>query len=138
MNKRIGHLALAAAALLATIGGPAMAASTTATPAAAAPAEAGMEAFFRGTLEITLPAFSTYRLTRQFFADHTFVDAEGPMVSMGAWTVENGKICTQRLGADKYCNLGVGKTVGATWEDKDPYTGNEVDFALTAERTPLR
>jgi hypothetical protein len=107
-------------------------------PPPAAQDETGMADFFKGSLNITLPAFKKYRVTRQFAADHTYVDLERGKPVPGTWTLENGKICTQRPAAQRYCNTGLGKKIGDTWQDKDPYTGNEVDFALVAGREAPR
>ena len=104
-----------------------------ATPA---PADAGMDAFFIGTLQIV--AAAKYHEVRQFSADHTYVDKEGRKLFHGTWAIKDGKICTSREGVTvSYCNVGVGRQIGDSWADKDPYTGNEVDFTLVAERKPL-
>ena len=130
LNHRMA-LVCAAAALAAA--SPAVA-QTDPPAATAAQDEAGMVDFFKGALTITMPAFKKFRLTRQFAPDHTYVDLEHGKPVSGTWTLENGKICTQRPDAQRYCNLGLGKKLGEIWQDKDPYTGNEVDFALGAER----
>ena len=109
-----------------------------APPAAPAQDEASMADFFEGSLIITMPAFKKFRLARQFAPDHTYVDLERGKPVSGTWTLENGKICTQRPDAQRYCNTGLGRKLGETWQDKDPYTGNEVDFALAASARPSR
>ena len=101
-------------------------------------ADTGMDGFFAGTLKITVPSPEyPYLAFRQFSADHTYVDQEGGNLFHGSWAIEGDRICTQRPGAQRYCNLGLGRKVGDSWTDKDPYTGNEVDFELTPDRKPL-
>jgi hypothetical protein len=141
IRVKSGSSAGALLGALAIAGSPAMAQVEAPAPAAVAPSaaqpDAGMAEYFKGTLDVTLPAFPTYHVSRQFFPDHTYADVEGRKVARGAWSVENGKICTQRPNSERYCNLGVGRTIGERWQDKDPYSGNEVDFALLGGRKPL-
>jgi hypothetical protein len=101
--------------------------------------EPGMDAFYAGTLQIEVPnAIDPYFAQRQFSADHTYVDLEDGKLFHGAWAIKDGKICTTRDGGGKpFCNVGIGHKAGEDWTDKDPYTGNEVDFTLVAERKPL-
>jgi hypothetical protein len=106
-------------------------------PGAAAGAS-GMDAFFVGTLQIEVPnTYNPYFAQRQFSPDHTYVDLEDGKLFHGTWAIKDGKICTTRDSGKTFCNLGVGHIAGDEWVDKDPYTGNEVDFTLTAVRKPL-
>jgi len=106
--------------------------------AQAGDADAGMDAFYAGTLQIEVPgAYAPYFAQRQFSADHSYVDLEDGKLFRGSWAIRDGKICTTRDGGGKtFCNLGVGHEAGEAWTDKDPYTGNEVDFTLLAARKP--
>ena len=140
MFNNIIRLVLACSLILGAVGaGPAASAQSgaAATAGSAGPDDAAMGDFFKGSLIVTLPAFKTYRVSRQFFADHTFADVEKRKIARGTWTLEGDRICTQRPTFQRYCNLGLGRKIGESWQDKDPYTGNEVDFALIAERKPL-
>lgn len=111
-------------------------------PAAAAPPSGEAQAmgdFFSGTLEIDVPA-GNWSAKRYFAPDHTYRETGADGEVRGAWTIENGKICTtagRPLGderAAKYCNVGLGKHMGETWRDDDPVTGNTVLFKLSAGR----
>jgi hypothetical protein len=113
-----------------------------APPAAhAAPDEkTALADFFAGTLEIDLLA-GGWSARRWLAADHTYRETGSDGDVHGTWSIENGKICTVR---DKpkndpdriarYCNEGVGRHVGETWNDADPVTGNIVMFALKPGR----
>ena len=87
--------------------------------------------FYDSTLRIEVQG---YRALRFFAPDHTFRDRVRGKILTGSWSVEGDRICTQTLGGGKFCNLGLAKTVGETWLDKDPYTGNQVKFTLEAGR----
>jgi hypothetical protein len=87
--------------------------------------------FYSNTLRIEV---QDYRALRFFEPDHTYHDLVRGKVVKGSWTVEGDHICTQQPGTARFCNLGLGKTAGEMWLDKDPYTGNEVRFALEAGR----
>jgi hypothetical protein len=127
--RRVCHLAATAALLGA---GP---------PAVAQPADEAqsMRDFFAGTLEIDVPA-SNWSAKRYYAPDHTYRETGADGEVRGAWSIENGKICTtagKALGDDraaKYCNLGLGKHIGETWQDRDPVTDNAVLFRLTSGR----
>ncbi len=87
--------------------------------------------FYGNTLRIEV---QDYRGFRFFEPDHTYHDLVRGNAVKGSWAVEGDRICTQSSGAARFCNLGLGKSVGETWLDKDPYTGNEVKFTLQAGR----
>ena len=87
--------------------------------------------FYGNTLRIEV---QDYRGLRFFEPDHTYHDRVRGQVFQGSWTVEGDRICTQSPGFNRFCNLGVGKTLGEKWLDRDPYTGNKVTFALTPGR----
>ena len=87
--------------------------------------------YYANTLRIEV---QDYRGLRFFEPDHTYRDRVRGKLIKGSWSVDGGRICTQSTGAAKFCNLGLGKTAGETWLDKDPYTGNEVKFTLEAGR----
>jgi hypothetical protein len=107
----------------------------------AAPAEAvAMRDFFTGTLEIDNPA-GQWSAKRYFAPDHTYRETGSDGEVHGAWTIENGKICTaaDRPNSDparlaRYCNTGIGRRVGEKWKDADPVTDNLVLFNLKAGR----
>ena len=109
--------------------------------AQAAPADeaAQMGDFFKGTLEIDVPA-GDWSAKRYLTADHTYRETGADGEVQGTWVVQGGKICTtaaRPLGADRaktYCNIGVGKKAGEQWRDEDPVTGNVVLFKLTPGR----
>lgn len=87
--------------------------------------------FYGNTLRIEAQGF---RELRFFEPNHTFRNRVRNKVLTGTWSIEGDRICTQAAGAAKYCNLGLGKTPGEAWVDRDPYTGNEVRFALVEGR----
>jgi hypothetical protein len=95
-----------------------------------------MAGYYGARLQIDLSSGGDYHGIRVFSRDHTYRDTfrdegvEGTAV--GKWTLEDGKLCTLAAGAGamKYCNLGLGKKVGDSWQDSDPYTGNPVRFSL--------
>jgi hypothetical protein len=95
-----------------------------------------MAGFYGARLKIEITSGGDYRGVRTFSADHTFRDTftdDGLAGSaVGRWTIEDGKICVRAdaPGARKYCNPGLGKKVGDTWTDEDPYTHNPVRFTL--------
>jgi hypothetical protein len=117
---RIGLAALAAALL---------------AGAAAGQAADPLAGYYGHILKIELTA-GYWTGLRAFSPDHTYretYDAEGEKgAAVGHWTIENGKICTlaDEPDAKRFCNLGLGKKVGDTWMDADPYTGNRVRFTL--------
>jgi hypothetical protein len=103
--------------------------------------DAPMADFFKGTLEIDVPAGGPWSAKSYLSPDHTFrsISTDGP--SHGTWEVRDGKLCTTTdqppPGPDRlktYCNLGVGKKLGEMWRDTDPVTGNTVLFRLAPER----
>jgi len=112
-----------------------------AAPAAhAAPDEAVVLAdFFTGTLEIDVLA-AGWSTKRYLAADHTYSEtgSDGPV--RGAWTLQDGKVCTtadRPLGDDRlktYCTAAVGKHAGDVWRAEDPVTGNTVMFRLSPGR----
>ena len=87
--------------------------------------------FYGNTLRIEV---EDYRGLRFFEPDHTYRDLVRGKTVRGSWTVEGDRICTQSSGAARFCNLGLGKTAGEMWLDRDPYTGNQVTFTLDAGR----
>ena len=87
--------------------------------------------FYGNTLKIEVQHNKQLRF---FEPDHTYRDRIHGNVVSGTWAIEDERICTQVVHGSKYCNLGLGKAVGETWLDKDPYTGNEVKFTLIAGR----
>jgi len=103
--------------------------------AAAAPDEAAaMGDFFKGALEIDVPA-GNWTAKRYFAPDHTYRDAGSDGEVRGTWAVDGDRICTTpaKQLADRiarYCNLGAGKKLGEMWKDEDPVTGNIVLFQL--------
>ena len=121
--------------------GAALIAAAVPPPAQAAPEEkTALADFFAGTLEIDLLA-GGWSARRWLATDHTYRETGSDGEVHGTWSIENGKICTVR---DKpkddpdrtarYCNEGVGRHVGETWNDADPVTGNVVMFALKPGR----
>jgi hypothetical protein len=114
-----------------------------APPVRAAPAadDALMADFFKGTLEIDVPAGGPWSAKSYLSPDHTFrmVGTDGEV--RGTWAVKEGKLCTtsdRDPGPDQlktYCNVGVGKHLGESWKDNDPVTGNLVLFRLVAGRS---
>jgi hypothetical protein len=108
--------------------------------AAQPPAEAqAMADFFSGTLEIDVMA-GNWSAKRYLSPDHTYREVGGDGELRGTWKIENGKICTtatHALGDNRpatYCNLGLGKHIGESWNDSDPVTDNTVMFRLTPGR----
>jgi hypothetical protein len=100
---------------------------------------AAMADFFKGTLEIDLPA-GDWAAKRYLAADHTYRETGSDGDVTGTWALKDGKICTtasKALGLDRaktYCNTGVGRKAGEAWRDEDPVTGNTVMFKLTPGR----
>lgn len=99
-----------------------------------------MADFFKGTLEIDVPAGGPWSAKNYLSPDHTFrmVGTDGEV--RGTWAIRDGKLCTTSNGdpgPDKlktYCNVGVGKHLGDKWRDNDPVTGNIVLFQLVPGR----
>jgi|GEM_PF-5817482 len=110
-----------------------------AAPTAVGGDDAAMADFFKGTLEIDVPAGGPWSAKSYLSPDHTFrmVGTDGEV--RGTWAVRDGKLCTTSNadpGPDKlktYCNVGVGKKLGEAWKDADPVTGNLV-FRLVPGR----
>lgn len=112
---------------------------------AAPPAASGDDAaliadFFKGTLEIDVPAGGPWSAKRYLAPDHTYRESGSDGEVHGTWTLKDGKVCTtadRPLGegrAKTYCNDAVGKHVGDMWRAADPVTGNAVFFKLSAGR----
>jgi hypothetical protein len=118
----------------------ALAALVAAPGARAADDAALMADFFKGTLEIDVPAGGPWSARSFLSPDHTFrmVGTDGEV--RGTWAVKDGKLCTTadgEPGPDKiktYCNVGPGKRLGESWKDSDPVTGNLVLFQLVPGR----
>lgn len=99
-----------------------------------------MADFFKGTLEIDVPAGGPWSAKSYLSPDHTFrmVGSDGEV--RGTWAVRDGKLCTTSDGdpgpekLKTYCNVGVGKHLGEAWRDNDPVTGNVVLFRLVPGR----
>lgn len=135
MPRSSARPAIVAAALL----GSAVLAAGPAAQAQAADA-ALMADFFKGVLEIDVPAGGPWSAKSYLSPDHTFrmVGSDGEV--RGTWAVKDGKLCTTSdgdPGPDKiktYCNVGPGKKLGESWKDADPVTGNLVLFRLVAGR----
>lgn len=87
--------------------------------------------FYGNTLRIEAKGFKDLRF---FEPDHTFRNRVKDKVLTGTWWIEGDRICVQQAAAAKFCNVGLGKTPGQAWVDHDPYTGNEVKFALVEGR----
>ena len=122
---------LAASAVLACASAPALAQSADEAQL--------MRDFFTGALEIDVPA-GNWSAKRYFSPDHTYRETGADGEIKGTWAIENGKICTTagKALADnravKYCNTGLGKHIGETWQDADPVTDNTVLFKLSPGR----
>jgi hypothetical protein len=95
-----------------------------------------MTGYYGARLTIDITQGGDYHGVRVFARDHTYRDTfsdEGlSLQARGRWSLEDGKVCTlaDTPGARKYCNVGLGKKVGDSWTDADPYTGNPVRFTL--------
>lgn len=110
--------------------------------AAAAPplSEAGMEPYFANTLEIGVPA-ALWATRRYFERDHTYRDSGDGGETRGAWSVEDGKLCTVpekplQPEWNRFCNLPLGPKAGDAWVSTDPYTQNTVMLRLAPGRQP--
>ena len=107
---------------------------------AAAPDEAAALAdFFKGVLEIDVPA-AGWSTKRYLAADHTYSEtgSDGPV--RGTWALQGDQVCTtayRSVGDDRlktYCTAAVGKHAGDIWRAEDPVTGNTVMFRLSPGR----
>jgi hypothetical protein len=104
----------------------------------AADEAAAMHDYFGAALEISAPwqtGGGVSITTRYYAPDHTFHEVNEEGEAQGSWTIEDGKICATRTHAPRgqaarYCNIGLGKTLGQQWQDTDPVTGNAVFFQL--------
>ncbi len=119
-------------------GGPLAAAQPSPEPPITPPSQSAaslqsdpLAGYYGNTLRIEV---QDYRGLRFFEPDHTYRDRVSGKLIKGSWSIDGDRICTQSPGASKFCNLGLGRTGGETWIDKDPYTGNEVKFTLEAGR----
>ncbi|WP_309607080.1 hypothetical protein [Phenylobacterium sp.] len=100
-----------------------------------------MSDFFKGTLEIDVPAGGPWSAKSYLSPGHTFRSVGSDGESRGSWEVRDGKICTTADHAptspdriQTYCNTGPGKHMGDKWRDNDPVTGNAVFFHLAPGR----
>jgi len=100
-----------------------------------ASADEGVQPFIGSRLEID--NFQGWHADRYLAPDHTYTQTGSDGDVTGEWSVEDGKLCTEQKTpppagdrAKRYCNLGPGRKLGDTWQDRDPVTGNPIFFSL--------
>ncbi|MGD2131448.1 MAG: hypothetical protein PVI23_01565 [Maricaulaceae bacterium] len=95
-----------------------------------------VEPFFGNTIAVALPDLF-YEAEWHVDPDHTYRVFSSMGDESGRWDVVDGEICFERTepqAASSMCYPAARRTVGESWSEIDPYTGNTVEMSLIEGR----